>query len=249
MGGKRTTFQDPETGQWMRRCSVCTEVKDLEDDFYRNTRNEPWEAKDWCYRCKVCNAEYVNGVEKRRREDPNSGPMVRAKDARRKRLERKRSPELHRGAVNRYRRRLRKNAQGWARHLEAQRIAYHLRIERAGRTSTRKLSTATMSNDALPKLPAAPLAVFVDSLIERARKQHDLVGVVSRGRHGLNGASAKSVCASLGIDERMLRAWRTGERVSVQFDVADRVLVASGATLNEVWPEDQFPEVHERLRA
>lgn len=67
-------------------------------------------------------------------------------------------------------------------------------------------------------LPAAPLVVVIEEW---------------------RGDRPEPIVEQLGISDRNLRAWRDGERDSVQFDVADRILVGIDLLWWEVWKEDE----------
>lgn len=243
MGGKRTTFQDPVTGRWTRVCRSCKQTKDLEHGFYCDRRGENDEPVRWSHECKVCTKERTNAYYHEKMSIPHLAERERARQRRNVRSWRARNREREHAAKRRYRAKLLKDRARHARILENRRIRTRARRESEGKPTNRRMKTATKASDSLPKLPAAPLAALVDEHVRRVQAEHDL----ERGDHNLNGASAKSVCSSLGIDERMLRAWRTGERVSVQFDVADRVLTALGVQWHDVWDPDAYPDVAERL--
>lgn len=229
MKGGSATFCDPDTGRWVRRCCLCVEVKDLERDFYRNTTGPASGAKDWSYRCKGCDQEHAKGIEKRQRQDAVAGVVVRIKDRQRKRQEREDNPEPHRQACRRHRERLRRDGKAWTRYLETQRIAYHLRKERGSGMTARRLSTARLNRDALPYLPAAPLLDLLETMAEA------------------RGCTMKDLAAEFGFSPRRLRGWRNGEYERTRFDVADRILTAVGLQWWDVWPAEDYPELHERL--
>jgi hypothetical protein len=235
-GQPRTTWCDPDSGRWIRRCCNCRKPKDLERQFYLAKPallDVGTGISAYSYECSTCKCETVARIKTEALQDPARVESYRA---------------TNRAKTRRYRAKLYADPERHRRYLEGLRVAYRAKAEGEGRMP-RRVRTAQRNPDELPKLPSAPLAAFVDELVRIERGKHDLVGVVGRGRHGLNGASVKAVCASLGIDERMLRAWRTGERTSVQFDVADRVLVASNASWEDIWSAGEYPEVHERLAA
>jgi hypothetical protein len=110
------------------------------------------------------------------------------------------------------------------------RMAYHLRKERLGLPPAwRKLkSTALMANDQQARVPTAPLVALIDRL------------VAARG-------SEEHVCKLIGIPQRRVFAWRSGESAVADFDAAERVLLHAGLRPDEVWPAEEYPEVAARL--
>lgn len=230
MGALRTTFRDPESGRWTRVCCECRQTKDLEHDFYKARRIAMGTPKDWNYQCKKCKTAQLQELTRRQRADPQRGPELRAMYARLRREWRARNPDKERANRDRYWARLRKDPERYTRALENRRIEYRLRAEREGR-SVRALSTAKMGREHLPKLPAKPLSELLDVLVT----QYD--------------GDTEALGRALNFSSRNLRAWRTGEREEVQFDVADRILTAAGLMWWEVWTEDEYPELHMRLAA
>jgi hypothetical protein len=49
---------------------------------------------------------------------------------------------------------------------------------------------------------------------------------------------AEGIIESLGLSPRSVRAWRRGERATVQFATVDKALTAMGLALWEVWGSD-----------
>lgn len=228
MGGKRTTFQDPETGRWTRVCCDCKQTKDLELDFYKARRVPRGDPTDWNYQCKRCKVRQVGELAERQRQDPKRGPELRAMYTRLMREWRARNPERDHTNAKRYRERLRRDPQRHARYLETLRIGYRLRAERGGR-KVRGQSTVIMARDHLPKLPARPLG--------------DLLYEIASQNGGIKG-----LCGELGLNERTVQRWRHGQASTVQFDQVDKVLTALNLTWWDIWDREHYPEVWERLQ-
>jgi hypothetical protein len=205
----------------------CREVKDLEVGFYRESRRKLGRSQ----RCKQC----ADDAARRAEHTPRG-------KARRNRLAKRyaqRYPDRVKARRKRYYEKCKADKERYAQILEDHRINHRLRAEREGRTVVRSLSTATRGPDRLPKLPSKPLADHIDSIIRRRQMGSDVSGAPDFG-----DASADSVCSQLGIAERTLRSWRTGEYKAVQFDVADRIIVALEIAWEDVWPSDVYPEVY-----
>lgn len=228
MGAPRTTFRDPDTGRWTRVCCDCKETKDLELDFYKARRDPTGRGSDWNYQCKPCKVVQLRELNKRRRDDPDRGPELRAMYARLAREWRARYPERALANRKRYVERLRKDPQRYTRSLENRRIEYRLRAEREGRTV--RNAKAAMIKENVPELPAKPLAEF---LLEMAASRD----------------SIDQLAEELGFTPRSLFAWKTGERQRVRLDLADQILTNAGLMWWEVWSEEEFPELHEELAA
>lgn len=90
----------------------------------------------------------------------------------------------------------------------------------------------------MPRLPAAPLAAVLDERIRR-----DLQTAHRNGHPGRGKMTRESVCKGYGTTARDLNDWLQGRRALVQFDVADRVLLALGLLWFDVWEPAEFPEV------
>lgn len=230
MGAPRTTFRDPETGRWTRVCCECRQTKDLEVDFYKARREPAGSPRDWAYQCKICKVKQVRGLTKRQREDPKRAAEIRAQYAQLQREWRERNPERYRQARKRYFKNLHRDPARHARYLENRRIEYRLRLEQEGRSTMRVLSTATMGHEGMPELPAGPLA--------------DLLADLAKTRE-----SVEQLAEEVGVSSRTFRRWREDEHPNVRFDVADAILIAIDRFWWEIWPEDEYPDLHARLAA
>lgn len=229
LAARRRTWDDPITGVTMRRCCTCEEEKVLDENFYVEARDrETGEIVGRSYNCKPCQIARASALLKKRREDPITGPAVRAQYAAYQRASRKRNPVAYKAAQERWRRNRDADPEKRAAYLENARIRYRLKREREGHKPRFNVSTATMGADLMPRLPAQPLGELIFELAQ-------------------NGDGLTGTCAGLRVDPRNVFAWRTGERESVQFDVADRVLTASARTWWEVWPLDEYPDVHDLM--
>jgi hypothetical protein len=238
MAARRRTWEDPATGRLVRMCSgACGEVKDLADDFYDEHRSAPGIVGRKSYRCKRCTVERVSAYAKARAAAPETRDLVRADRRRWQRSWRKRNPEAYRRAQADYEARLLADPVRHARRLENDRIAYRLRRERRGLPVRGGSSSATMGTERSPSLPAKPLADLVERLFRAERGPVRASGDVTFG----------VFCKSVGIDERNVRGWRSGEFETVTFGVVDRILTLAGRFVWDVWPEADYPAVHEAL--
>jgi hypothetical protein len=230
MGGKRKTFIDPETGRKVRVCRDCGVEQDYELNFSVGARNEQGEVTNRAYECKPCAAKRKLELQARRKQDPEWSARHRVAKNRLQRNWRKRNPDKARDARRRYKNGVFADSQRHARWLETRRISYALRAERAGKPVVRHISSAIRVRESLPELPAKPLA---DLLLKMAESRD----------------SIDQLAEELGFTPRSLFAWKTGERQRVQLDVADQILTNAGLMWWEVWPEEEFPELHEEMAA
>jgi Zn ribbon nucleic-acid-binding protein len=209
-----TTWE--ENGVTMRRCSKCGDAHPLETGFYRTGRKDGADRRRyWCKECDRARSEHYRNVT---RNDPEKWARRNAS----KRAWEKRHPARSREAQRRYEERLRADPVRWARHLENKRMQYRLRQERAGRSldAIKTQPAPTIRESRINRVPAAPLAAAIDRYARR------------------NGLELAEVCESAGIDPRNQYGWGHGERDTVQFDVADRVLQALGLLWFDVWDYD-----------
>lgn len=219
---------DIDTGlsSWMgpsgrvRRCSHCGQVKDFEGEFYHYDGTGKIYRAATCRSCKVVMArEWVQRHPEERR--------IYWRE--RSRVERKLRPERCRKRNKRFRERRKADPERYKRYLENRRMDERLRKEREGRKVVRMMKTATKKPDLQPKLPSKPLADFIESLA---------------GERSLD-----EVCEMVTVTARSFRGWRSGEYKEVQFDVADRVMINAGALMQDIWPEDEYPELYLREAA
>jgi hypothetical protein len=224
-------------------CAQCGETKPFTHEFFFVDKRDAETGEivrlsRWCKECKrryqrkqLADADWRAHRNERTRalhairmaeaaNDPQLMVELRAAWAAKERAWRARNPEASRASGRRYREKLKKDPARVRRQRENARIAYRLRKERAGRSLSERMRTEGLRDDAnhrIHRLPSLELAAAID--------------------RWLAGESEDAVQA-LGIDSRMLRAWRSGEYTTVLFDVADRVLLAMGLPWWEVWSSD-----------
>lgn len=217
---RRATWE--QDGRMVRRCSKCREIKDLEQGFLVD-RHLPDGSVRRRYMCAVCDRRRIE--EYRVRERDRDPAAVRADWARRKRAWNARNRERARETQRNYKKRVAADPVRYAAFLESLRISYRLRREKQGASldtlRAHRLRVPTLQ-EPLRRLPAAPLAETLESIIARE-------GEYARER----------ICEAAGIAPRNLFGWTSGERKRVQFDVADRVLTRLGLNWWDVWDEDQ----------
>ena len=229
MGGRRKTYEDPETGRLVRICGQCGEPKDYETDFAIAARGDDGTVTRRRYYCKPCDVEYKRERTRRRKiEDPSWAARQRAYNAAMQRRWRTANPSKERAKRKRWLDGLRKNPQRHAEFLEMRRIEYHLRREREGHRVV-GLRSARMAEDFTPELPITPFA----RLIRRLAQEYGGIEVLALELH---------------IHSRTVRRW-LGEAATIRFDSADAVLTHIGLAWWDVWTEDEYPELHARLAA
>lgn len=170
--------------------------------------------------------------------DVRADPKHRAREAARKReyiasetpeqrtrrLERMKAAHAHKMATDPdYRRRRR----------ETNRLHRAMRAAREGREfKPRAGGRFEVDSEQMGVLPAAPLGVVADRVVRHmariAREPIDATADI------------------VGVGARTLRRWRNGDILEVQFDMADRTLVALGLHWWDVWP--QGVKGHKRAR-
>lgn len=230
----RSTWVDPETFLQMRRCSKCHEVKELDVDFYVEKRDADGFIAKRTYICNTCATERTTALHRQRLLDAATADQERANRLAWRRSWRARNRERYRETQRRYKARVKADPVRNARRLEAARIAYRLRAERAGRPfKTHQRPQHPPPERRFPRLPAAPLLNAVEKHVKL---------------HGLT-----EVNADLGVDERAVRRWRkgvdAGKSPTTTFNDAERALIALGLNLWDVWPEDEYPNIYKRLAA
>ena len=208
----------------MRRCFKCKEVKDLERDYYPAPKALPGSRFPRNLPCKRCIDLYRLDLYHRNGE----------RELAKRREYAKRYAERHPERIREKRKeawaRLKADPDRHAELLENQRIDRRLRAEREGRPF-RQIKPRVLLSDPSPELPARPLAVALDALAAK-----------------LEGG-IEELAVQVGFSSRSYRGWRSGERATVRFDLADKILVAAGLEWWDVWSEDEHPSVHERLAA
>ncbi len=183
----------------------------------------------WSYECKICATRRKREWrEKIFAENGKRAEELRAKKRIIQKRWRERNLEKSRAATRRYKEAVKADPERHVRFLEVRRIEYVLRREREGHRVIKKLSSAKMLSDDRERLPVRPLLSVIDEIIEQ-RKMFYTIG---------------EVCADLGIDDRELRRWRTGECEQVDFNTAERALMAMGRDWEDVWPRQDYPAAY-----
>lgn len=226
---RRTTWKDPRTGRMVRRCSGCREVKPLATAF--GWLNRAHTQRQWI--CRQCVSKRQTERRRARVKDPELAEAIRARERFYKRRWKARNPERHLAGVRRRIERRKLDPEQTARRQEADRMRYRLRAERNGTDPAEmkraRGATMTVEGEMMPTLPALPLAEAIGRAL---RRRPD--------------STVETVCGEIGIPARTYTAWRAGERQSVQFDVADRVLTRLGLLWFDAYDADRFPEAHAR---
>jgi DNA-binding Xre family transcriptional regulator len=219
-----------EDGELVRRCVACREIKPLEASYYVSRPAASGVSK-WAYECKACTSKRTGQAERRLRDDPVKEARRRAQRSAATLRWRARNPERVREANRRHRARIMADPKRAARLRESNRMSYRLRRERRDGVNVADLRVLLPAVDREHggHLQSAPLAAAA----------YARLAVMSRER----GVGIDELADAIGVGGRRLRAWRTGESPSVQFDVADRVLT----TLGLMWWE-AYDESDERAR-
>lgn len=224
---KWTTWIDPKTGRVTRRCLICKETKDLEDDFYGKTKALPGSKHKSNRVCKSCFDERIR--------ESNRKNIERVRKRRRASSKRyiERHPDRVKARRKRYHEKVMADPEAHAKMLEYHRMNTRLRQERKGRSlgSIVPSKTARKLKEPKRRLPAPPLAAFVE---QKIAERQDL-------------ASIEEVCSDLGVEPRSFRAWRDGSRELVQIGVAERVLLNADVDWEDIYKPDEFPELYEGI--
>jgi hypothetical protein len=233
----RVTWE--QDGVVVRRCTDCRIPKELVSNFYVSSRKGG--SVSYHRECVPCSI--AKGTERRRIRKKTDG-VYGAHLAELARESRKRPGRRAAEAAvrKRYRAKVLADPVVHARMLETNRINYRLRREREGlsvRSSSRKKQPAKKVTEVATKLPAAPLAIFVDARVERERECDRLLGI-----DDCNGGQLQRVCDDLGVNVRMWRRWRSGEQQNVKISVAEGILLRADVSFAEVWPPDDYPEAY-----
>ena len=125
----QTTWRNFE-GVVMRECGLCHEAKPLEANFYVTAYRNGEPVRAW--RCNKCETRRVAALVQRQLEDPEQAAVLRAQRAKAQREWRKRYPERYRRQWQARGARMRATGKGRRQEAEVARMAYRLRIERAG---------------------------------------------------------------------------------------------------------------------
>lgn len=228
--GRYTTFKSPWTSRWVRVCSHCHLPRDLGRTFYICRRKLKGNLTDYDSVCKKCRIKSIQKIAAARVATPEGRAEQQAEWARHRKAWRKRHPERSRAQIRRYRERLRKDPVRHAASLEIARINYRLKAEREGRGAIRAIASVRGADD-LPRVPVQPLLAVLSDIADDGED------------------SWTDLSESIGVSDRSMRRWKTGEVTDVSFDTADRILTALGLLWFDVWNEADFPEVHARLAA
>jgi hypothetical protein len=233
-----------------RTCPQCSRTLPLDaDHFYVDKRAPDGSVVKFARWCKECKRAYqsvgkfaAKDLGRRReqhrklmeaaKDDPELMARIRAERARRGRECRASNPERVRAAQRRYREKLKADPERLRAQRESRRIAERLRRERQGKPlkPTRwKEAERDEHRHAISPVPAKPLAEALE------RRMVRMLHEANTG--GDSGVSRESIAESWGASERSIRAWREGEREKVQFNVADRLLVATGLLPWDVWDD------------
>lgn len=231
---RRVTFT--QDGVLVRLCRSCSEVKPLDGEHFNGWRKDASTvAERWQYNCKPCQRRLIRryGYVPVSQLPPDEAAERRARWRVKALRQIAKNPQVAKERQRRYARRVQADPVSREKRNELQRMYYRMRAEKAGRVITRRFAPRP---EKTPRLPSFPVAVFVERLI--AEQQ-----ALEFRHQGTERDSARLiVCERLGIDERTLYAWRSGERTRAKFDAVDRVLVNSGALWFDVFDRDRFPE-------
>lgn len=231
---RRATWLDPESGRMVRRCGRCREVQPLDEQHFAWANREHTEFQWWCRPCAT--EARASSHRARMAEDPEYAARWREQQARLKRAWNEANRERSREIQRRNRARVKRDPQRLRSRRERDRMRYRMRAERQGQdvtTMRRAAGTSrTVEREKGGHLPSAPLAKVIEARIARA-----------------SGATMEEVCGNLGIHARMFTAWRSGERTSVQADVADRVIQNLGLLWFDLVDEEEDPDAYARYEA
>lgn len=219
-GCGKPTAKNRQTGQ---PCTYAT--KQCNQRAWK--RRMKLDADRW-HRHQAKQKGYARQHAERNRADPE-------RTARARRLSRERNRR-------RYWRK-RNDVHAWKLHLEEQRLRRAMNRERSGLPARRRLiEPPNALVDDFDRLPAAPLAAWIDKRIIRGDTPDGLGHLTAHQTVG-------SVCAWLGIAEKNLYEWRRGLRSEVQFDVVDRILTNADVLWWDIYDPDRWPEEYEQVRA
>jgi hypothetical protein len=218
-----------------RKCRSCSEIRELTDGFYRArsvlTGNP---TLDYQYDCKVCQRKHV--AEQQAWMRTKRADFYRAQRAAQTRAWRKNNAERYRAGRVAYMERLAADPARRAAFLESKRISHRLR---------RELQDGVSVTDIKPRDVTAPGAERRGGLLPSRPLADKLALVFAAENDG--DLAIEDFCVRVGITDRTLRAWQTGERPSVRFDAADRVLVALGLLWWDVWTSPEDAVIAERV--
>src|SRR5262249_16815203 len=128
----------------------------------------------------------------------------------------------------RYREKVKKDPKRYTAALESARIRRCLRNERAGKPMKTRNYGARMSEDSDPYLPIGPFLEYV--LDYECRYE-----------------TRKDMSKALRIDERSASRW-FNESKDIRFSTVDTFLTRAGdVSWWDLWPHEQYPEVHSKL--
>lgn len=96
-------------------------------------------------------------------------------------------------------------------------------------------------------LPLAPFLAFVKRYVEmeKATRQALPAGVHRTGM----AKPDEDICDDIGVSARTLYRWEHEGQTTVHWNTVDRILTKTNYHWWDIWGEDEYPEVHERLSA
>lgn len=229
-----------------RVCTVCEREKPLTPDYYYRDAHHSEGFKSQCIVCyRKKDKERRANLSPEEREGIRRYNRMRAQQRRSTPEGREKMNEASRKA----RRKRKKNGAKVKRRREAHRIQYRLQQERQGRDPAEmKRQVSQLANsleDAagrFPALPARPLALAIEA--SDARRRQEFFAGFTFGMEAFTGFDYTTEGDAVGVgggdrsSHRMVYAWKLGERVDVQFDVADRALTRGRWLWWEVWNEE-----------
>lgn len=224
---RRATWRDSRSRRMVRRCSCCSQVKDLSRGFHRSKS----EVGGRYYICKCCaiekSVEYkrlrlADPAQKRKSNGAKKHYRAKLEVQARERAKRKRDWQA-----------LKADPEAYATEMEHRRLYYRLRQERAGREVTRT-PKAQMSTTSLSYLPARPLVELLTRRIEQQRAISRVTGMLNENGEG----EVLEICTKAGVTTRTYTRWRENDSSHVRIGVAERALLGLDVEWHEVYSFD-----------
>lgn len=186
--------------------------------------------------CNECGAVTVTKKHAKACDECKAESLERQRARHREHARRVMQDPERRARVLEQRAAYRKTQKGRAKERERSRMRYRLKVQQEGRELLKHYDVE-VERSQMPMVEAAPLIPFLKIACRNAVDASPDRGVTIALRSQAPGASLFAEQA--GVDERVVREVCTGVRARIEEDVAERIAIAMGMTLLNIYTEER----------